>query len=127
MWLKNQRIRLIGIDTPESRTRDEEEKKFGLLAKEEVIKHMANCTKFKSFKDEKGKFGRILGEMWRTTNYADKSINEYMIEKFHAVAYFGQSKEEIEARNLKIAFYSIAAYTLVGVVIGVTLIVLSAG
>ena len=32
VWLKNQRIRLIGIDTPESRTRDEEEKKFGLLA-----------------------------------------------------------------------------------------------
>ncbi len=62
VWLKDQRIRLMGIDTPESRTRDDEEKKFGLLAKEEVIKYLANCKKFKSFKDEKGKFGRILGD-----------------------------------------------------------------
>ena len=54
VWLKDQRIRLMGIDTPESRTRDDEEKKFGLLAKEEVIKYLANCKKFKSFKDEKG-------------------------------------------------------------------------
>ena len=33
IWMKNERIRLLGIDTPESRTRDLEEKKFGLLAK----------------------------------------------------------------------------------------------
>ena len=36
IWMKNERIRLLGIDTPESRTRDKEEKKFGLLAKKIV-------------------------------------------------------------------------------------------
>ena len=35
----------------------------------------------KTHKDERGKFGRILGEVWRTTNFADQSINNYMIEK----------------------------------------------
>ena len=49
----------------------------------------------KTHKDAEGKFGRILGELWRTTDYADKSINDYMVEKRHAVAYFGQSKDEI--------------------------------
>ena len=37
VWLRNQRIRMMGIDTPESRTRDLEEKKFGLIAKEKLI------------------------------------------------------------------------------------------
>ena len=55
----------------------------------------------KTHKDGKGKFGRILGELWRTTNYADKSINEYMIEKHHAVRYMGQSKDAIEEEHLK--------------------------
>ena len=50
--------------------------------------------------DAKGKFGRILGELWRTTSYADKSLNEYMIEKHHAVPYFGQSKEDIQKEHI---------------------------
>jgi endonuclease YncB( thermonuclease family) len=50
----------------------------------------------KTRKDKEGKYGRILGELWRTTDFADKSINDYMIEKHHAVAYHGQSKESIE-------------------------------
>mgnify|MGYP001166669305 FL=1 len=55
----------------------------------------------KTYKDKEGKFGRILGELWRTTNYADQSINEYMIEKHHAVRYMGQSKESIEEEHIK--------------------------
>ena len=55
----------------------------------------------KTYKDKEGKFGRILGELWRTTNYADQSINEYMVEKSHAVEYFGQSKEDIEKEHLE--------------------------
>ena len=62
VWLRNQRIRIMGIDTPESRTSDPVEKKYGILAKEQVEKYLVNCKKFKSFKDEKGKFGRILGD-----------------------------------------------------------------
>jgi len=55
----------------------------------------------KTHKDAEGKFGRILGELWRTTDYADKSINEYLIEKRHAVRYMGQSKELIEEEHIK--------------------------
>ena len=56
-WLRKQRIRLMGIDTPESRTRDDEEKKFGILAKEKLQQLLANSRVVKTFKDEKGKFG----------------------------------------------------------------------
>jgi endonuclease YncB( thermonuclease family) len=55
----------------------------------------------KTQKDAEGKFGRILGELWRTTNYADQSINDYLVEKHHAVSYYGQSKDDIEAAHLK--------------------------
>ena len=78
--LSNQRIRLQGVDTPESRTRDLEEKKFGLLAKEVVESYcpLDRPITLKTTKDERGKFGRILGD----NNFA--------------VAYRGQSKEEIK-------------------------------
>ena len=91
VWLKKERIRMYGIDTPESRTRDLTEKKYGLLAKEFLTRMLddENGILLKTQKDAEGKFGRILGELWRTTNYADKSINEYMIEKHHAVRYHG--------------------------------------
>ena len=55
----------------------------------------------KTHKDAEGKFGRVLGELWRTTDFADKSINDYMIERHHAVAYHGQSKEEIAEEHIK--------------------------
>ena len=55
----------------------------------------------KTHKDAEGKFGRILGELWRNTDYADKSINQYLIDKHHAVEYFGQSKELIEEQHIK--------------------------
>jgi len=104
VWIHKERIRLFGIDTPESRTRDLEEKKYGLAAKE-YLKGMLNDgggILLKTHKDDAtGKFGRVLGELWRTTNYADKSINDYMVEKHHAAAYFGQSKDDIVEQHLK--------------------------
>ena len=81
VWMKKQRIRMYGIDTPESRTRDLEEKKYGQAAKAfltGLLDDDAGIT-LKTHKDKEGKFGRILGELWRTTNYADQSINEYMV------------------------------------------------
>ncbi len=63
VWLRNQRIRMMGIDTPESRTRDLEEKKFGLLAKDKLQTLLANRKVIKTFKDAKGKFGRILADV----------------------------------------------------------------
>ena len=83
VWLKGERVRLYGIDTPESRTSDKVEKIYGLEAKKYVQKFLDDkwiMLKTKEY-DAKGKFGRILGELWRTTSYADKSLNEYMIEK----------------------------------------------
>ena len=103
VWMKKQRIRLYGIDTPESRTRDLEEKKYGLAAKEYITQMLDDegGITLKTHKDAEGKFGRILGELWRTTDFADQSINEYMIEKHHAVKYMGQSKDSIEEEHLK--------------------------
>ena len=103
VWMKKQRIRLYGIDTPESRTRDLEEKKYGLAAKAfltGMLDDEAGIT-LKTHKDKEGKFGRILGELWRITDFADQSINEYLIEKHHAAAYMGQSKTHIEEQHLK--------------------------
>ena len=102
VWLRNQRIRMYGIDTPESRTRDLDEKKYGLAAKAFLTDMLDDSHLIlKTHKDERGKFGRILGEIWRTTNFADQSINNYMIEKHHAVAYYGQSKDDIAQAHLE--------------------------
>ena len=103
VWMHKERVRLFGIDTPESRTRDLEEKKYGLAAKKfltEMLDDDGGIT-LKTHKDKTGKFGRILGELWRTTNYADQSINNYMIDKHHAVMYLGQSKEDIQEQHIK--------------------------
>ncbi len=94
VWLKKQRRRFFGIDTPESRTRDLEEKKYGLAAKEYVKSHLplGSIQTLVTVKDGKGKYGRILGQF----KMEDGSIlNEKMISEHHAVAYHGQSKEEI--------------------------------
>ena len=60
--LTDQRIRLYGIDTPESRTRDKVEKRFGLASKEFLKGMLGKTSTLKTHKDAKGKFGRILGE-----------------------------------------------------------------
>jgi len=104
VWLCNERVRLYGIDTPESRTRDKIEKIYGLAAKDFVKKFcddkVGMILKTKTY-DSKGKFGRIMGELWRITDYADKSVNEYLIEKHHAVPYYGQSKKDIQEQHIK--------------------------
>lgn len=103
VWLHKERVRLYGIDTPESRTRDKIEKIYGNAAKEYVKKFCDDkkgmILKTKTY-DSKGKFGRIMGELWRVTNFTDKSLNEYLVEKYHAVPYYGQSKEDIQEQHL---------------------------
>tara|TARA_B110000858_G_C17719961_1_gene434779 strand:+ start:748 stop:1173 length:426 start_codon:yes stop_codon:yes gene_type:complete len=106
-WLKKQRVRLYGIDTPESRTRDLEEKKFGLMAKKFLKEKLSNGAILKTHKDGKGKFGRILGEFIIIENEthpqfeARVNVNELLITENHAVAYHGQSKEDIAEQHLK--------------------------
>ena len=98
VWLHKERVRIYGIDTPESRTRDKVEKRFGLLAKEFVkqfVKGSSIILRTQKY-DAKGKFGRILGDII----VDDKSLSETMIKEYHAVAYHGQSKEDIREAHL---------------------------
>ena len=100
VWLHKERIRLYGIDTPESRTSDTKEKFFGQRAKAFLTKWITagDITLRTKTYDAKGKFGRILGELW----YAgEHNINQKMIDEHHAVAYHVQSKEEIAEEHLK--------------------------
>ena len=103
--LSNQRIRLYGIDTPESRTRDLEEKKCGKLAAKYIQDHIEISTTFtlRTRLDGKGKYGRILGELICFVPEFDRemSLNDAMITKKLAVKYFGQSKDDIEEEHLK--------------------------
>ena len=95
VWMHKERVRINGIDTPESRTRDKEEKVRGLLAKKYLSESLKKGKKLvlKTYKDyETGKFGRILGDVW----IDGKSINAQMIKDFMAVPYNGQSKEMVE-------------------------------
>ena len=96
--LMRARVRLLGIDTPESRTRDLEEKKFGLAAKD-YLKHWIEEQKYVMIEStEKGKFGRVLGNVWNPE--CTVCVNTKMIEDHHAVQYHGQSKEDIKESHL---------------------------
>ena len=110
IWMKDERVRIMGIDTPESRTRDLLEKKFGLAAKAKLSELLKGTPILKTQinkdgEDMKGKFGRILGDFIVADGYggyANGSLaTEIMIAEGHAVPYTGGSKEEIEALDLK--------------------------
>jgi len=92
-WIHNERIRLYGVDTPECRTRDAEEKAAGLLAKAFVEDALHIGGTYTLQTREKGKFGRFLGVIF----VSDKtSINTALVTEHLAVPYHGQSKQEIE-------------------------------
>ena len=101
--LNNERVRIMGIDTPESRTRDKVEKKFGLaskarlkelLGKKSVLRTQIN----KKGEDMKGKFGRVLGDF---VTDSGKMVTEIMIKEGHCVPYFGGSKLDVEKQHMK--------------------------
>ena len=98
VWLHKERVRIIGIDTPESRTRDKVEKRFGLLATEFVEDFFTIGDVILTTKkyDAKGKFGRILGDF----KCNGRTLSKVMIEMHHAVEYHGQSKEDIREAHL---------------------------
>lgn len=100
VWLRKERVRLLGIDTPESRTRDKEEKKYGLAAKEFLKKALGTSPILKTTKDGKGKFGRILGEFIVEVEDNKININQLLVDNYHAVQYQGQSKETIKEQHL---------------------------
>ena len=100
--LAKQRIRLYGIDTPESRTRDKVEKKYGLLAKKYLVDFIEaedyQITLETAKGSGRGKFRRILGKI---LNKDGQCANEMMCDIGHAMPYFGQSKEDIAAGHIK--------------------------
>ena len=92
------RVRLTGIDTPESRTRDLVEKKFGLASKQYFKDWAAKYDSVLVESTEKGKFGRILGRIYNpdmSECYNDKSIEDH-----HAVVYNGENKDLVEQQHM---------------------------
>jgi len=86
-----QRVRLFGINTPECRTRDKEEKKRGFAAKarlKEMLSENKNKCVIKTRLDKKGKFGRVLGVLYVN----DKDLNTQLVKEGHAKKYYGGSR-----------------------------------
>jgi len=103
--LTDERVRIMGIDTPESRTRDLVEKAFGLasknrlkelLSEEAILRTQVN----KEGEDMKGKFGRILGDFVCIKDGQTKMATEILIEEGHAVPYHGQSKDDVQEAHM---------------------------
>ena len=99
--LTDERIRIMNIDAPESRTSDPVEKIFGKAAKsrlEELLGKEAILITYddKSGEDMKGKFGRILGDF----KVDEGTVTEILVEEGHAVPYYGQNKADIEVAHL---------------------------
>ena len=102
IWLYNERVRIMGIDTPESRTRNKVEKKFGLAAKAKLKSLLGpnpvlQTTISKKGEDMKGKFGRVLGDFL----VDGKQVTEIMCKTGHAVPYFGGAKADVEKQHMK--------------------------
>ena len=93
------RVRLYGIDTPESRTRNKDEKVRGKMAGAFLKDAVDNGTQVviqTKLKDSRGKYGRVLGNVI----VDGLNINETMVKNYLAVAYFGQSKDDVEEEHL---------------------------
>jgi micrococcal nuclease len=93
----------MGIDTPESRTRNLEEKARGLLSKQYIVDRCPVGSSIMIESLDRGKFGRILGNIWETGQDADPdtSINKRMIADGFAVEYYGGNKDALEAAHMK--------------------------
>src|SRR6056300_491410 len=109
--LTRQRVRLLGIDTPESRTSDLEEKKYGLMSKKALkdwcLKAVASEKDDIEMElrtpeaDSRGKFGRVLGEVWISEGGHWTNVNEWMCLNHYAVPYTGQNKADVENLHME--------------------------
>jgi micrococcal nuclease len=104
--MTKQRIRLLGIDTPESRTSDAVEKKYGLLSKKKLSEWIhiedaeleCRCQE----RDSRGKFGRVLGEIWVKPPKGEwTNVNQWLVDNHYAVGYCGENKMLVEEEHLK--------------------------
>ena len=119
MVYKKQRVRMLGIDTPESRTRDLVEKKFGKASKKHLKGLLEEAVSITLISHDKGKFGRILGELFVNKVDSDEdwmdeseghqtfestervSVNKQMILDHHAVEYTGENKDTTTERHME--------------------------
>jgi len=102
IWLRKERVRVMGIDTPESRTSDPIEKVFGKAASarlKELIEHdcILCTTKDRSGEDDRGKYGRVLGDFRLSDG---RMATDVLIEEGHAVAYWGGSKDDLIEQHM---------------------------
>jgi micrococcal nuclease len=100
MSYKKQRVRMMGIDTPESRTRDKVEKLFGKASKKHLKKLLESAESISLISHDKGKFGRILGEIYIHNDDAELNVNQKMIDDCHAVPYTGENKDLVEQQHM---------------------------
>lgn len=112
IWVHKERVRMMGIDTPESRTKDLTEKQFGLASKARLKEllpigsiQILKTEIDKSGEDKKGKFGRVLGDFLIEKNVSGSyeqnvRVTSIMIEEGHGVKYFGQNKADIEKDHM---------------------------
>lgn len=107
-FLRNQTVRLLGIDCPESRSKDKEEVKYGKLATKFTQDFCKACnneviiqTQLEDVIGEnKEKFGRILANV--VSKESGESLNDLLVDNFLAVPYDGQgSKEELKEKHLE--------------------------
>ena len=102
IWLRKERVRIMGIDTPESRTSDKVEKVFGLAAKNRLssllgAEAILQTQVSKKGEDMKGKFGRVLGNFISLNGEKCAAV---LVREGHAVAYSGGSKEDVASQHL---------------------------
>ena len=86
IWIRKERVRVAGIDTPEKRTRDKIEKMFGLAATAKahtLIPEGSECI-VRTRRDKAGKYGRTMGDFVMTDG---RLYTEVMVETHHAVPY----------------------------------------
>ena len=101
--LSNQSVRLLGVDTPESRTSDKIEKVFGLASKDYAKEFIENCKKqviLRTHKsDDSEKFGRLLGEIINPNS--KEVLNNSLVEEGFAVKYLGENKDNVKNLHLQ--------------------------
>jgi micrococcal nuclease len=104
--LTDERVRIMGIDTPESRTSDKLEKIFGLAAKNRLKELLGKTAKLKTRvakdgEDMRGKFGRVLGDFEVYYDKEDRwcGVAQILIKEGHAVPYEGGSKEDVQEQH----------------------------
>tara|TARA_B100001057_G_scaffold207097_1_gene207811 strand:- start:7030 stop:7389 length:360 start_codon:yes stop_codon:yes gene_type:complete len=89
-----QRLKLFGVDTPDSRSADPEIKQKGLEAKQRLTELLPRQFKIVTILNKRGKYGRVLGEVFIKDNDGGKDINvnDLMVKEGHAVKYTVQGK-----------------------------------